>query len=99
MEIVVITETVKQTKDEQGAHILDFGNLKLNSKAIVEFKVLTDKPINLDSTCGCSTAVADQEQKIGKIEYKNTHVLGKFIKTITLNTKQIIKIKGNVTAN
>ena len=86
---------------------IDFGEIKQNSKAKTKLTFKGEiTNFQIQPKCGCITTAPhkiDKETIIVDIEYKNTHILGEFEKTIVVtykinNEKQSInlKIKGNV---
>ena len=86
---------------------IDFGSIKVNSKAHTNLTFVGDiKDFQIKAGCMCTTTQPTQidKDKISvDVEYKNTHIKGEFEKTIAIsykmqNKKQYmnLKIKGNV---
>lgn len=86
----------------------DFGQIKKDSKAVVTLLFNSDKLSRFEAepTCGCTTTeperVNDNTMKL-VINYKNTHIIGAFSKTIKLSYYENgykktdkFKIKGEV---
>lgn len=104
MEIQVIKPNTVRYYKENNQHIFDFGDIPLNSKAIVDYQITGENLTNIrvEAVCGCTSTAIDQNG-IGKIEYKNTNQKKLFTKTLKLSyksagkeTRTEIKIKGNV---
>jgi hypothetical protein len=102
MEIKVLDNRVNYYKESDSVHVLAFGAINFDTKAITKIKVEGVDTTTLSSTCGCSTSEAEGINTY-TIEYKNTNILSPFSKVFILNysengkDKQAkIKITGNI---
>ncbi len=102
MKIKVLEGEVNYFKEATTIHVIAFGKIKENSKAIVKVAIEGVESSMLHSTCGCST-VASDEKDVYTIQYDNTHIVKPFAKVMVLNyeeggvgKQEQIKITGTI---
>lgn len=102
MEIKLLNSTIEGTS--ANLNEINFGNVKLNSKAVANILIKPEQGeelLSFKGTCGCTSI--ETSNGVYTVEYKNTNVKKPFSKTMILTYKkdgkektQEVKLKGSV---